>query len=247
VLTYILKNRKRLGVTFVQITNITMIRQNPARIYKAQQRGLFENSNHRWEATFNFEQYHDASRTAFGSLQIVNDETLGPGRALQRDVENGTVLLIPLVGTLEYTINNETAYVATNEAAWLPAEGIITLRNPYESELINFLYIVFSHSVVTETTTLSINLDSRNSLNPFSLPGSIKAKMGLFNGREEALYNINNPNNGLFAFVVAGAFEVQGRLLEQRDALALWQLDAAEIEALSENAVLLVFELPIRG
>lgn len=224
-----------------------MIRQNPARIYKAQQRGLFENSMHRWEATFNFEQYQDASRTPFGTLQTLNDETLGPNQQLLRDVENGTVLLIPLVGALEYTLNNETAYVEINEAVWLPAEGIITLRNPYEQELINFLYIVFSHSLVSEPTTLSINLETQNSLNPFSLPGSIKAKMGLFNGREEALYPLLSPNNGLFVFVISGAFEVQGRLLEQRDGLALWQLEEADIEALSENAVILLFEFPVRG
>ncbi|MFP5437159.1 MAG: pirin [Bacteroidia bacterium] len=224
-----------------------MIRQNPARIYKAQQRGLFENSNHRREATFNFESYQDASRSPFGALQVLNDETLGPSQQLARNVENGTVLLIPLVGALEYTLNGETAYVETNEAAWLPADGNLTLRNPYDEELINFLYIVFSHSIVTEAETLSINLDSRNSLNPLSLPGSIKAKMGLFDGRQEALYPVQNPNNGLFVFVIAGAFEVQGRLLEQRDGLALWQLEEAEMEALSENAVVLLFELPIRG
>lgn len=230
-----------------KINIITMIRQNPARIYKAQQRGLFENSNHRREATFNFESYQDASRSPFGALQVLNDETLGPSQQLARNVENGTVLLIPLVGALEYTLNGETAYVETNEAAWLPADGNLTLRNPYDEELINFLYIVFSHSIVTEAETLSINLDSRNSLNPLSLPGSIKAKMGLFDGRQEALYPVQNPNNGLFVFVIAGAFEVQGRLLEQRDGLALWQLEEAEMEALSENAVVLLFELPIRG
>jgi hypothetical protein len=224
-----------------------MIRQNPARIYKAQQRGVFENSNHSWEATFNFESYQDASRSPFGALQILNDETLGPNQQLTRNVENGSILLIPLVGALEYSLNGETTYVETNEAAWLPAEGNLILRNPYEEELINFLYIVFSHSIVTEAETLSINLDSRNSLNPFSLPGSIKAKMGLFDGRQEALYPIQNPNNGLFVFVIAGAFEVQGRLLEHRDGLALWQLEEADVEALSENAVLLLFELPIRG
>lgn len=247
MLTYILKITRPPAPTFAKNIIITMIRQNPARIYKAQQRGVLENSNHRWEATFNFESYQDASRTPFGALQVLNDETLGPNQQLVRDVENGSVLLIPLVGAVEYTLNGETAYVETNEAAWIPAEGILTLRNPYDAELINFLYIVFSHSIATEATTLSINLDSRNSLNPFSLPGSIKAKMGLFDGRQEALCQLQNQNNGLFVFVIAGAFEVQGRLLEQRDGLALWQLEEADMEALSENAVILLFELPVRG
>lgn len=224
-----------------------MINNTPARIYKAQQRGLFENSNQRWEATFNFEQYHDPHRTPFGVLQILNDETLAAGKSITRLVENGTVLLIPLVGTIAYTIDGETAYAETNEAAWLPASDNIVLSNPYGKELINFLYIVFSHSIINEPVTVSLNLEQRNYLTPFSLPGSVKTKIGLFNGRGERIHRLQSHNNGLFVFIIAGAFEVQGRLLEARDGLALWQLEEADVEALSENALLLLIEFPVRG
>jgi hypothetical protein len=46
-----------------------------------------------------------------------------------------------------------------------------------------------------------------------------------------------------FAFVVAGAFEVEGRLLHQNDGLALWNTSVIELEALSENVVILVVEV----
>lgn len=222
-----------------------MINNTPARIYKAAQRGLFENNTQRWEATFSFEQYQDTDRLPFGTLKVVNDETLAPGKSITRHNNTGTVLLIPLVGALEYTRNGKMDYTETNEATWLPAQGEIMLRNPYENELINFLYILFEDRIVSEPTTISINLEERSKLTPFSLPGAVKAKMGLFNGRAEAIYKLSATNNGLFIFIISGAFEVQGRLLEARDGLALWQLEEADMEALSENALVLILEVPM--
>jgi hypothetical protein len=44
--------------------------------------------------------------------------------------------------------------------------------------------------------------------------------------------------------VLAGAFEAEGRLLHAKDGLALWDARAPlEIEALSDNALLLVLAL----
>lgn len=225
-------------------TTIRMIHQSPAQIYKAQQRGHFENAAQRWQATFNFGHYTAAGREPFSILKTVNDETLGPQQEIIRTEVNATLLLIPLVGAIAYAVNGEVQHAEPNEAVWLPLNGDITLTNPYESDLVNFLYIVFSNSFITEATTVSINLAERNVLSPFSLPGTLKAKMGLFDGRGEALYKLADKDNGLFLYIISGAFEVQGRLLEERDALALWNLGEADMEALSENAVILLLEIP---
>ena len=50
--------------------------------------------------------------------------------------------------------------------------------------------------------------------------------------------------NGFFAFVIEGAFELEGRLLHARDGLALWNLEKIEWEALSGGAILLVLQVP---
>ena len=52
------------------------------------------------------------------------------------------------------------------------------------------------------------------------------------------------PEAGLFVFVIEGAFEVQYRLLHPRDRLVLWEADTIEWEALSNDAVILVIEMP---
>ena len=71
---------------------------------------------------------------------------------------------------------------------------------------------------------------------PFAL------RLGRFMGREEAVYKVQ-PGNQLFAFVVAGAFELEGRLLHEKDGLALWDAEEVELEALSNHALVLVVEL----
>lgn len=68
--------------------------------------------------------------------------------------------------------------------------------------------------------------------------------IGKFAGREEATYQILNPS-GLFAFVIAGEFEVQYRLLQAGDGLALWGLQQVELEALSNDAIILLVEVPV--
>ncbi len=65
-----------------------------------------------------------------------------------------------------------------------------------------------------------------------------------FAGRKEAVYKISRQKNSVFAFVIQGAFEVQGRLLHARDGLGLWDdTNLIELEALSNDAIVLLVEL----
>ena len=47
-------------------------------------------------------------------------------------------------------------------------------------------------------------------------------------------------------FAIEGAFEIQGALLHARDGLALWRTDEIEAEDLSNDAIILLIELPFR-
>lgn len=226
-----------------------MKQQSPARIYKSQQRGHIENELHRLHATFNFESYNGASRNPFGALNVLNDEILAPAHEIKRQVhDNAMVLLVPLVGVLEYTTEDITQTLIPGEIAVIPSAGTVIIKNLYEAEFINYLYITFSKTALQKEPSLSSPPpDIRNTLPPFLQDCGINGFMAILNGREETIYHLTNPNNGLFIFAINGAFEAQGRLLENRDGLALWDTAEAEIESLSENAILLLFEVPLAG
>lgn len=72
---------------------------------------------------------------------------------------------------------------------------------------------------------------------PFAL------SIGQFGGRSETIYNLKDKKNAFFTFIIAGAFEINGRLMHPRDGLALWDINSIEIEALSPEATLLCLEL----
>jgi hypothetical protein len=228
---------------------IVMIRQSPARIYTAKQRGTLEDATHRITATFNFEGYADESRKPFGALSVLNDETLGPQQSLTRKTDDATTVLIPLTGALSYSLGAKEQELVPGEAiviSPITKGNTITLKNPYADDLISYLYLVFRGVSTVNFGFNNINLDIRNILHPFIQQG-ICGYMGIFDGRKEALYTVKNPANGLFAFVINGAFEVNGRLMEERDALALWEAAEADIEALSKNAIIVLFEVPLNS
>ncbi|MEN7550477.1 hypothetical protein AAG747_21335 [Rapidithrix thailandica] len=65
-----------------------------------------------------------------------------------------------------------------------------------------------------------------------SLP---KIHTGRCKGSVKGCYSLLPTNNGAFIFVIDGAFEIQGRLLHLRDALAMWNTEAITFEALSHE------------
>jgi redox-sensitive bicupin YhaK (pirin superfamily) len=58
-------------------------------------------------------------------------------------------------------------------------------------------------------------------------------------------YPIKEEGNGLFAMAVEGKFEVEGQELSRRDALGLWDTAAVHITAKSDNARILLIEVPM--
>ncbi len=66
--------------------------------------------------------------------------------------------------------------------------------------------------------------------------------MGKYDGRKKGDYVLKNKNNGVFAFVIEGVFEVHDRLLHAKDALAIWDADEIDFEALSNGAILLCWK-----
>lgn len=237
----------------------TMISQSPAQIFKAQKRELSENQNHRLHATFNFNEFNDAARNPFGTLTVLNDETLAAQQTVERDLKAGTVVMvIPLVGAAECHFRGDFPQVVVPGEAFTyhnPSGDTLGIKNPYDNSLINFLYITFSDTVLSDLFSgkdfmiAQTDLSVRNTFHKLfeAFHNGLSAQIGIFNGREEVLYNPSNSANGIFIFVISGAFKVQGRLLEERDGLALWNTGEIDTEALSESAILLLIEAPLNG
>jgi len=170
--------------------------------------------------------------------------------------ESSYILLLPVVGALYYkdSRGNEMMINAGELLMInLPCRESFEISNPYENDLVNFLQIRIQSGIDTPGTTpllFRFNLaENKNQLLDINNTGNIVASypycsIGQFDGREEAVYRMKNSRHGLFVFVIEGAFEVQGRLLHPRDALALWDIsEPVDLEALSNEAIIFMVEV----
>ncbi|MVN75325.1 hypothetical protein GO988_03205 [Hymenobacter sp. HMF4947] len=232
-----------------------MAAQTPGKIFLADQRGLVETSYHRRYCTFSFGDYAHAHKGPFGRLHGFNEETLAGTQTLALPIGQATyVLLIPITGDLAYrtaTLPMATLQVGEMQLLTLPSGDALHLANPYETELISFLHLWVHAAEPTlpiATQRFTFNLAAAPNqlievLPPLANQGlPFGVRIGQFAGRREANYHVQ-PGADFFAFVLAGAFEVEGRLLHEHDGLALWQVADVELEALSNYATILVLEL----
>jgi hypothetical protein len=227
-----------------------MIRQSPGRIFKSQQRGFSETHGCTTYATFNFEDYNDFSRKPFGILKLFNEAILFPDKSTTlQPAKHSTMIVLPVYGGIVCSAGNgKERPLAPGDAGIfvIHEKGhSLVIKNPYADEQVNYLYIELSSPGMGKFGMAHNDLTVRNTLHPvIDLLTDIKAYMGVFDGREEALYRPTDIHHGLFLFVLNGAFEVQGRLLENRDALSLWDTEEIDMEALSNDAVILLIEVP---
>ncbi|MBO9205212.1 MULTISPECIES: pirin family protein [Niastella] len=230
-----------------------MVQHNKGKIFLAEERGHQEIDWFRSYNTFNFGHYNQAHKTPFGPLYVLNDDTLAGGKSISMTVEaDSVIVLIPVVGTIAYTDScGHANYISAGECQLYttPKDTTIQISNPYQDELVNFLQIwLHASGTDTDNAPLAIAFDIINKNNqvvpiPVNHP-HYKFSIGKFQGRQESVYKLSDTRNGLFAFVIQGAFEVQYRLLHPRDGLALWEAPEVEWEALSNEAIILVMEIP---
>jgi quercetin 2,3-dioxygenase len=175
----------------------------------------------------------------------INDTYLTGGTTYAtRLLKRQSMLIVPYIGDVELKRGHESLLIEEHQLACFEAKAgeLIELTNPYPNEAINFFEVLIEAYSFEHTTTL---LDAKVQAQPNELlrPSPILA-IGQFTGRREGTFQPQSPNGSVLVYCIAGAFEVQNRLLEARDALTLWHVTEIEFEALSNDALLLLIELP---
>lgn len=229
-----------------------MLAQTPGKIFLADQRGRTETRDFRRFATLSFGDFYHEHKPPLGRLLAVNEETLAGGFTLTLPVPEAVhLVLLPITGTVEVLLPSQVLAVEVEQVQvlTLPAGSLLQLRNPYPGDLISLLHLWVRADAPAPAVgpAAQFGLETlANRLAPLlpATPGlPFTLSLGRFAGRHEATYEL--PASRLFfGFVLAGAFEAEGRLLHEKDGLALWDVHTQiEIEALSHDALLLVLEI----
>ncbi|RZK56374.1 MAG: hypothetical protein EOO87_05635 [Pedobacter sp.] len=219
------------------------------KIFLADERGVAQNDKLKRLSTFNFGKFFNPAKIAIAELYLFNEDMIAGGQKTNFDIEtNSYVFILPITGAVDYLddTGNETP-VGVEEALIVFAEKgtRVQLSNPYQKNVITYLCICLKADKIAPNHPhfFTFDLSTQNELIKFgtkALPFSVH--IGRFAGRREAV-QLLNKNSTFYAFSVTGAFEIDGRLLHEKDGLALWSTEQIELEALSNNAVILTLEI----
>lgn len=220
-----------------------------AQIYLADQRGCSQTDIFRSFHTLNFGNYVAEGREVFGNLQAFNDDTLSAKHSLKIQLsESSIVIIIPVIGGLEYNNTLQNGFLEAGKGLMLSTQKGMEYEiiNPYENEYINFVQIWLKNNFQESDPTLEefgFDLNQKNQLHAIFSVNNQDSFIGKYEGRKKEEYILKNPENGVFVFVIDGTFEVQDRLLQARDGLAISGIEMIDFEALSDGAVILLISV----
>lgn len=223
------------------------------------------NADHGWlksNHTFSFANYHNPERMGFGALRVINDDFViggqGFGKHSHRDME---IISIPLSGKLGHgdNIGNE-GIIETGEIQVMSAGSGITHSemNGSVDEAVQFLQIwVIPNKMGVAPRYQQMRMDDLmepNTFNQVLSPNADDAgvwihqhawfSMGDFEQGVTQTYTLNDPDNGVYVFVIEGSVTINGNILSTRDGLGVWDTNSMTMDV-TENAKVLIMEVPM--
>lgn len=234
-------------------------------LYRASSRG---HAYHGWldtYHTFSFANYYNPERINFGALRVVNDDIVKGGEGFgTHPHDNMEIVSIPLYGDLEHKDSmGHTEVIRAGEVQVMSAGTGITHSeyNSNEDKPVNFFQIwVFpeKRNVTPRYDQRAFDyIHSKNQLVQIVGPKDDADNTGLwihqnawfnigtFEKGKEIEYKIKRKGNGVFAMVVEGEFTVEGQKLHHRDGFGIQETDTVKITADSDNARILLIDVPM--
>jgi len=230
--------------------------------YPANQRGT---SDHGWlkaNFSFSFASYYDPDKINFGALRVLNDDIIAGGMGFgTHPHDNMEIITIPLAGALEHKdsmgnrgvihagevqvmsagtgvqhseFNHSKTDAANTLQIWLfPRERNVEPRYDQKDFKAAFKQNQLTTLISPDKTTdaLWINQDATFS-------------MGSFDAGQQINYTISRPENGAYIFVLDGAVEIDGQLLNKKDAIGIYDTASFNID-IKESARLLIIDVPM--
>lgn len=232
-------------------------------LHKANTRG---HANHGWldsHHTFSFANYHNPERMHFGVLRVLNDDRVDAGMGFGRHPhDNMEIISIPLEGDLKHQDSMGNTAVIKKGDIQVMSAGTGIFHSEYNNSpenLTKFLQIwVYPNkkNVAPRYDQITLNeADRHNKLQQIISPNADDEgvwihqdawfHLGNFDKDFSASYNLKKAGNGIYAFVLKGDFTIGNITLNQRDGLGIWDTSSIEIKADSEDAQILLMEVPM--
>ena len=222
-------------------------------------------ANHGWlnsYHTFSFANYYNPERMAFGTLRVLNDDTVAAGMGFgahpHRDME---IVSIPLSGSLEHKDSMGTVEVIQQGEIQVMSAGTGVEHSEYnhsKTKEVKFLQIwLFPKALNLKPRYDQIKIadekvkdDFQQILSPNVDDAGVWVNQDAwfnladFTAGTKKSYTLHKEGNGVYIFVLKGDVKVNDQQLSTRDGFGIWDVNEFDLEATSDSEVLLM-EVPM--
>jgi len=232
-------------------------------LHKADSRG---DANHGWlhsRHTFSFADYYNPERMHFGVLRVLNDDFVAAGKGFGvHPHDNMEIISIPLEGDLEHKDSMGNTTVIRNGDVQVMSAGTGITHSEYNKNVdrpVKFLQIwVIPNQRNVQPRYDQISLaagDRHNKLQQILSPDKGDEgvwihqdawfHLGKFDKDLSARYTLKKKGNGIYAFVLNGEMKIDDISLSHRDGLGIRNTGEILIKAGSQDAEILLMEVPM--
>ena len=245
-------------------------------LYKAGTRGRADLGWLVSNQSFSFAEYYNPERMGFGALRVLNDDVVAGGKGFGwHPHDNMEIISIPLEGSLIHKDNlgNEGVIRAGEIQVMSTGKGVFHSEYNHEPDKpAKFLQIwVYPNRLNVEPRYDQVTLDRQKEHNQLvqilaPKPGGADQKegnekpaksvwiyqnawfhLGRFDEGKEFEYRLKQNGDGVYLFVISGAFQSEGHRLEERDALGVTGSGTLGLQSLQADSEILVIEVPMNN
>ena len=231
-------------------------------LFKAADRGTADYGWLKPNYYFSFAQYHDNAKVHFGLLRVLNDDFIGGGGAFPTHPhDNMEIVTIPFTGALKHKdstggegviqagdiqimsagsgVQHSEANASATDPVTLFQVWVFPKERNIKPRYDQKTFDVKERANKWQTVVSPIDADNALWINQ-------DAKFSLTNlqAGKEITYTNAFKGNGVFLVVINGRVEVEGQLLNKRDALGISEMENFTVKA-SADAELLAIEIPM--
>lgn len=231
-------------------------------IHKANERG---HADHGWlnaHHSFSFASWHDPSKVHFGMLRVLNDDIVAPGQGFGMHPHNDMeIITIILEGALQHRDNMGNGSVIRPGDVQVMSAGTGVMHsefNPSPTDPVNLfqLWIFPKEKNIKpryDQKTFPVS-ERKNSIQTVASGYRTNGELYI---HQDAVLSLSNPekgkpltytlksnDHGVYILVVKGSVEINGTVLNRRDAIGAWDTDQVTLQPLEDSELLFV-EVPM--
>lgn len=227
--------------------------------HKAKDRGHAENEWLNTHHSFSFADFYDPARMGFGTLVVINDDTIkggyGFGFHSHQDME---IITIPVSGSLTHrdSMGNEGTIAVGEVQVMSAGEGLIHSEvNASETEPVELFQVWITPRGIGGPARYAqqayVAGEEVVLVSPDGVEGSLAiqqdAWISMYTKRpgEQFAYTPRREGNGAYIFVISGNILVDGVRLAEKDAYGTYSDEGVVTISVGTDAKVLVFDVPM--